>query len=92
MGARLHAAFLAAGLAAPALRLQAIVGGSGSGSDWLLMIAELVRTLLPTMTGMGVATAAEVDIATLAHRLRLEVAAGGGIVVGRAEIGAWSRV
>jgi SAM-dependent methyltransferase len=92
MGARLHAAFLAAGLPAPAMRSQAIVGGSESAGDWLNMIAELVRTLLPAMARLGVATPAEVDVESLADRLRREVAAGGGIVVGRSEIGAWSRV
>jgi hypothetical protein len=39
-----------------------------------------------------VATAAEVGIETLADRLRSEVADGGGVIVGRSEIGAWSRV
>ena len=41
---------------------------------------------------MGVVTAAEVDIETLAERLQREVTAGGGIIMGRSEIGAWSRV
>ena len=40
----------------------------------------------------GVTTAAEADIETLAERLHSEVMAGGGIIMGRSEIGAWSRV
>jgi hypothetical protein len=54
------------------------------------MIAELARTLLPAMERLGVATAAEVGIETLADRMCGEVAASGGVVVGRSEIGAWS--
>jgi hypothetical protein len=44
------------------------------------------------MERLGLATAAEVAVDTLADRLQREVAAGGGIVIGRTEIGAWSRV
>ena len=44
------------------------------------------------MERVGVTTAAEVDIETLADRLQREVAAGGGVIIGRSEIGAWSRV
>ena len=40
----------------------------------------------------GVATFADLGTDTIADRLVQEVAAGGGIVIGRAEIGAWSRV
>jgi hypothetical protein len=52
----------------------------------------LVRTMLPEMARVGVTTAAEVDVETLAERLQREVAAGGGIVTRRSEVGAWSRV
>ena len=76
----------------PLHAIKAIVGGSESAADWLHMIAELVRTLEPAIVRLGVATPAEVDVESLADRLRREVAAGGGIVVGRSEIGAWSRV
>ncbi len=91
MGVKLHAVFIAAGLPAPSMRLEAIVGGSRGGADWLHQIAELVATMLPEIESRGVATAAELGIDTLAERLRREVDAGGGVVVGRSEIGAWSR-
>jgi len=48
--------------------------------------------LAPTMERHGVATSAEIGSDTLADRIVQEVAAGGGIVVGRAEIGAWVRI
>ena len=47
------------------------------------------------MERLGVISAAdkaEMEAGTLAERLRGDVAAAGSIVVGRAEIGAWSRV
>jgi len=92
MGAKLYAAFVAAGLPAPVLRESAIIGGGGGASAWLYQIAELVRTMLPEMERLGVVKASEVDIETLAERLQREVTAGGGIIIGRSEIGAWSRV
>jgi ubiquinone/menaquinone biosynthesis C-methylase UbiE len=90
MGLKLYATFIAAGLPAPSMRLSAVIGGGSS--DWLNVIAENVRSLLPEMERLGVATAAEVGIEVLADRLRKEVAASGGVIVGRSEIAAWSRV
>jgi SAM-dependent methyltransferase len=96
MGTKLYSAFVAAGLPAPTLRLQAIagggVGGGTGGLDWLQVVAEIVSTLLPEMERRGVTNAAEAGIETLAHRLSAELVAGGGIVVAPSLIGAWSRV
>ena len=92
MGARLHRAFVEAGLPAPSMRMQTFIGGGAECMDWLQAVAELVISLLPAMEQLGVATAAEVEVATLTERLRREVAGGGGVVIGRSEIGAWSRV
>jgi hypothetical protein len=41
---------------------------------------------------LGLATATEVDIDTYVDRVRDELIANGGVIVGRAEVGAWSRV
>jgi SAM-dependent methyltransferase len=92
MGIKLHSAFLAAGLPAPLLRLHAIIGGSAGGSGWLQVVAELIRTLLPEMERLGVATPAEVGVETLAERLVAELAASGGAIVAPSGIGAWSSV
>jgi hypothetical protein len=91
MGVKLHAAFVAAGMPAPSMCLEAIIGGGASVSAWLDALAELIGIMLPDMERLGVATAGEVEIATLAARLGREVAEGGGVIVGRSEIGAWSR-
>lgn len=92
MGIKLHSAFIAAGLPAPSMRLQAFVGGGLGGSEWLHVVAELMRTLVPEMERLGVATAAEVGIETLASWLCAEVAGGGGAIVAPSVIGAWAQV
>jgi SAM-dependent methyltransferase len=92
MGVKLHAAFVAAGLPAPAMRLEAIIAGGADSPERLDVVPDIVGSLLPTMERLGVAAAAEVGIETLAGRVRDEVATGGGVVVGRSEVGAWSRV
>ena len=53
---------------------------------------ELARTLVPEMERFNVATASEVDSHTLAERMLAEVIATGSVLVGRSEIGAWTRV
>jgi hypothetical protein len=96
MGIKLYSTFVAAGLPAPTLRLQAIagggVGGGTGGLDWLQVVAEIVGTLLPKMERRAVLNAAEAGIETLVHRLSAELAAGGCIVVAPSLISAWSRV
>ncbi len=92
MSARLHRAFIGAGLLPPAMRMQTVIGDAVSAAEWLRAAAELAIVLAPTMEQHGVATAAEIGSDTLADRVVQEVAAGGGIVIGRAEIGAWARV
>jgi 2-polyprenyl-3-methyl-5-hydroxy-6-metoxy-1,4-benzoquinol methylase len=92
MGAKLHRAFVGAGLPPPTMRMQTIIGDANSAAEWLRAVADLAIVLAPTMERQGVATSAEIGSDTLADRIVQEVAAGGGIVVGRAEIGAWVRI
>lgn len=92
MGVRLYRAFVDAGLPAPSMRLQTFIGGGAESMDWLQAVAELVISLLPAMEQLGVATAAEVEATSLPERLRREVSAGGGVVIGRSEIGVWSNL
>jgi SAM-dependent methyltransferase len=79
MGLRLCSIFTQAGLAAPEMHLDAAVGG---GPDWpgYEYMARLVRTILPQITKLGVATEEEVGIGTLAGRLRAEIGDGGAAV------------
>jgi SAM-dependent methyltransferase len=89
LGLKLHSAFVAAGLPAPAMRLDASIG-AGPHSPVYWVIAEVIRSLLPVMEKLGVAVAAEVDVDTLADRLRDEVVARGGVLVMPSLVGAWS--
>jgi hypothetical protein len=92
MAALLYQAFVAAGLPAPAMRMQTYVGGGAGCADWLQAVADLVGSLLPAIETMGLATAAEVGIETLAERLRREVALNGTVIIGRSEVGVWSHL
>ena len=92
MSARLHRAFLDAGLPSPTMRLQTMMGDAVSAREWLRAMADIAIVALPAMEQHGVATSGDVGSATIADRLVQEIASGGGIVIGRAEIGAWSRV
>jgi ubiquinone/menaquinone biosynthesis C-methylase UbiE len=87
---KLHQAFVGAGLPEPSMRMHTFISGPAC-PDWLQAVTDLVGTLLPTMEQLGVATAAEVELATLAERMRREVAASGSVIIGRSEIGVWSR-
>jgi SAM-dependent methyltransferase len=91
MPARLFQAFVDAGLPVPSMRMQTFVGGGAGCMDWLQAVAELVGSLLPAMEGLGVVTAAEVDIESLAERLRGEVIGNGSLIIGRSEVGVWAR-
>ena len=69
MGLKLHATFLAAGLEAPRMRLEAFIGGGPTCADYLRKGAtDLIGGVLPEMERLGVATAAEVGLDTLGER------------------------
>ena len=72
--------------------MRTFVGGSAGCTDWLEVVAGLAISLLPTMEQLGIATGAEVEIATLAERLHREVTASEHMIIGRSEIVAWSRL
>lgn len=91
MGRALPAAYVAAGLPAPELRLETPAGG-GPAFDGYAYLADATRSILPAIERVGVATAAEVAIDTLADRLRGEVTEGGGWITLPTNVGVWSRV
>ena len=91
-GIKLHATFRAAGLPAPAMRLEAVVGGPALVSDRLQLLANQLETMAPEMERLGVATAAEIALGTLAERMNAEIHALSSVIVGRSEIGAWCHV
>jgi SAM-dependent methyltransferase len=89
-GLRLGATFREAGLPSPQLTLGANIE---CGPDYAFQhqVAGLTRSLLPLMERTGVATAAEVEIDTLAERLQREMIETGATVVSPSYIGAWTR-
>jgi hypothetical protein len=70
--------------------MDALIGG-GPHCPVHEIVAELVQSLLPAMEKLNIAGATEVEISTLAQRMRDEVVALKGVVVSAGFIGAWSR-
>jgi hypothetical protein len=81
---------VAAGLPGPTMRMDALIGG-GPGCPAYELVADVTRSLLPVMEKLKIATATEVDVSSLAQRLRNEVVAAKGVVRSPGLIGAWSR-
>jgi ubiquinone/menaquinone biosynthesis C-methylase UbiE len=91
MGSKLYSTFLAAGLPPPEMRLQAVIGGPNA-LDVVHLDADQAIVLAADIERQGVASASELDIETLIDRTVREMAANHSIIIGRAEIAAWSRV
>jgi SAM-dependent methyltransferase len=91
MGIKLHATFIAAGLHAPAMRLESIIAGGTTSLDHVHYEMDVAGTLVGEMERLGIATPEERESWTLADQAFAEAAATESVVVGRSEIGAWSR-
>ncbi|MCA9101630.1 MAG: class I SAM-dependent methyltransferase [Planctomycetales bacterium] len=87
---RAHAAFAAADLPAPTMRMHTFLAGASQTHEWLMAVADIVESLLPTIIEQGVATAEDIDLATFRERLCAEVTANDSVIVGRSEIGIWT--
>ena len=92
MGTKLFSTFIAAGLPAPSMQLETLVAGVANNADPLHLVADLAGTLGNAMERLGVATAAEVGLETLAERMISEATASGSVILGRFEVGAWSHL
>jgi SAM-dependent methyltransferase len=91
MGHDLHAAFVRAGLPAPSMALNALIQGPSEEVAYVEMIAELAITMAPAMEKEGVVAPGQIDPASFGRRMREDVERLGSVVIGRSEIGAWSR-
>ncbi|REK10771.1 MAG: class I SAM-dependent methyltransferase [Planctomycetota bacterium] len=89
---KVYPAFLQAELPAPTLRMQTFVANPSHARPWLWAVGDMVESILPAIERHRVATAAEVDVATLRERLLAEVTQRDCVVVGRSEIGIWTTV
>ena len=92
MGQDLHSAFVNAGLAPPAMAVRALFEGRANAISGAELIAELTLTMAPAMEAQGVVTRGEIDPAGFTRRVCAEVERLDSVIVGRSEIGAWSRV
>ena len=89
-GYNLRRTFLDSGLPEPEMNLCSPVGG---GPDWpgYDYAAESLRSMLPLILKLGIATEEEVGIETLANRLRAETVAADSVVKTPDLVGAWTR-
>jgi 2-polyprenyl-3-methyl-5-hydroxy-6-metoxy-1,4-benzoquinol methylase len=90
MGTQLFHLMQEAGLPSPECRAECIIDG-GPHSPVYEWLAETVRSLLPRMEALGITTAAEADIDTLAERLRHESLEKRGVMIAPLMVGAFSR-
>jgi ubiquinone/menaquinone biosynthesis C-methylase UbiE len=90
MGTKLYATFEAAGLQPPRMRLDGLIGGADSIAPMLM--ATVVRMLMPQLEALGVATAQDIQVDTLEERMRLDLMKTGGVMQSSLLIGAWSRL
>ena len=72
MGIGLYRAFVDAGLSPPAMHLESPIGAAKTWAGYRYM-ATIFQSLLPLLEKYGLATAEQVDVDTLATRLREEV-------------------
>jgi hypothetical protein len=91
MADRLYGIFVRAGLA-PTMRMQTFIAGGAASYPLVEAMAELIATLAPTLEQLGIATTAEIGVATLAQRMKQEIAAVDATVIGRSEVCAWARL
>ena len=91
MGLRLDATFRAAGLRPPE-PFAAARPVAGADSAGYAVFAAVTRSLLPAIEKFGIATPAEVDIDTLADRLREATVAANAYWLSPMMVGAWAQI
>ena len=91
MGLDLYGTFVDAGLPEPALRYAAPMGGPKAWIGYQFM-EDAFRSILPLLERFGIATAEEVDLDTLAQRLRAEVVASKRPLMLPPHITAWAQL
>jgi protein-L-isoaspartate O-methyltransferase len=88
IGLALHRIFQEAGLPAPAMRMEILLGSDPDFTRW---IYDLLCSLRPQIQEQNLSLEPLGDFATLPERLRAEVAASNTVVPFVALVGAWSR-
>jgi SAM-dependent methyltransferase len=87
---RLYGDFCAAGLLAPQMRYEAPIGG---GPEWIgyEFLPDHIRSVRDLFIQHGIATDEEMQIETLAARLRDEVVKNNGVFLTVPAVGIWAR-
>jgi len=90
LGIKLRQLFLRAGFREPHLHADRFMGG---GSAWVgyAHLAGLTKSLLPLIEAGGIATAAELEVDTLARRLRDEILSTDSVVLYTVLVRAWAQ-
>ncbi len=87
IGLDLHRIFLEAGLPAPAMRMEILLGSDPDFTRWT---HDLLRSLRPQIQQQNLSLEPLGDFATLPERLQAEVVASRTVVPFVALVGAWS--
>lgn len=87
---KLFSIYSGAGLPPPSLFSETPVAG-GPDAPHHAWIAETIRSLLPTLVQLGLASEATVDIDTLEARLREATVAAQSQIIAHAQVCAWAR-
>lgn len=90
LGLELHSTFVAAGLPAPTLRLEALVASGALSPEHVRYEMDLLPTLWSEMQRLGIAPTDVENAESWVERVLADVAAAESVVLGRAEVGAWS--
>jgi hypothetical protein len=91
MGLKLHATFVAAGLPAPTMRLESVIAGGATSASQVHLETDVVGTLIADIERLGLAARGELEPDRLAAQVFAEATATNSVIVGRADVGAWSR-
>jgi SAM-dependent methyltransferase len=90
LGLEMHSIFLDCDLPAPVMRIETLVSGEGDSPVYQL-VAEALRSMAPTLEESNIASAAQLEIDTLADRMREEVIANRGVAMSYGLVAAWAR-
>lgn len=90
IGARLYPVFQRAGLPGPAMRQDVLIGGGEALRPLYEHCTDMIRSLLPRMEQLGIATAEAVAVDTLAERLEHATDAAGSQITYLPSVAAWT--
>ena len=92
MGLGLHATFVRAGLPAPTLRMETILGAGADSANQVHLTTDIAVTLLADMERLELVAPGEIESHHLADAVLAEVTASDSVIIGRSDVGAWARV